>query len=141
MPYVDETYYTNTYCGMTVPNWSRYDLRAEDFIDQITRYRIAAAGISSFPAAVQTLIQKAVCAQIEYYVENGIDVAQTGISASDYTIGKVHVGNGRTNNGESGKGTMASPAAIAYLEQTGLLNPQVPLASDVFVPFIDGGLT
>ena len=141
MPYVDETYYTNTYCGMTVPNWSRYDLRAEDFIDQNYALSYSGGGDFLLPRRRTDLNPKAVCAQIEYYVENGIDVAQTGISASDYTIGKVHVGSGRTNNGESGKGTMASPAAIAYLEQTGLLNPQVPLASDVFVPFIDGGLT
>lgn len=133
MPYVTEDYYTNTYYGMNVPNWNRYEARAQDIIDQITRYRIVKAGLASFPALTQTLVQKAVCAQIEYYVENGIDVAQAGITAADYTIGNIRVGGG--GGGETGKHTMVSPAAIAYLEQTGLLNPQVATLEPPYAPF------
>lgn len=132
MPYVTEAFYTDTYYGMTVPNWERYDARAEDLIDQITRYKIQRAGIASFPALTQTLIKKAVCAQIEYYIQNGIDVAQTGISAGSYTLGKVHVSG---NASEAGKDTMVSPAAIAYLEQTGLTNPQVVTIEPPYAPF------
>lgn len=140
MPYVTQDYYTGTYYGEAVPadQWDRYYARAAAAIDQITRYRVATAGLDSFPAAVQMAVQTAVCAQIEYYVDNGIDTAQSGVSAKSYTLGRIHVSGGSGN--KTGSYTMISPAAFAALEQTGLLNAQVGTYDAQYLPYPLGGI-
>lgn len=120
MPYVDKTYYDNTYIGAAVDttDFPRYEKRAEDVINQLTRNRILHAGVSAFSDAMQECIKNAVCAQIEHYVYNGIDAANSGISAESFTVGKVSVSGSKN----AGKQSMVSPQAIAFLEQTGLMS-------------------
>lgn len=129
MAYVDETYYTGTYIGVSVDSsdFPRYEARAEEVIDLLIRGRIASGGMASCPPEVQTAVQKAICAQIEYYVYNGIDVASGGISAAGFTVGKVSVSKGGGSSAalQTGAKTMISPQALALLEQTGLTNPAV----------------
>lgn len=127
MAYVDYNYYTNTYKGDTISqtDFPRYEERAEELIDAVTRYRVAEMGLTAFPARVQTLIQKAVCAQINYYVEYGLAVALTGQDNGGFTVGKVTV-QGSGSDKAAGAYSMASPEALMLLEQTGLLNPSVP---------------
>lgn len=126
MPYVDLEFYQTTYYGEPISpeDWGKYEARAQDAIDALTRYRVEQAGITSYPARLQTLIKKALCSQVEYYVLNGIDTATQGLSGSDFTVGKVSVRSGGSGV-ESGRYATIAPAAIAYLEQTGLLGPQV----------------
>ena len=76
--------------------------------------------ISSF---MQEAVQNAICAQIEYFSIYGTDVAITGRQGGSFTVGKVSVANG--SEVKTGASTMVCPLAIAYLEQTGLLNPAV----------------
>lgn len=125
MPYITENYYSNTYYGIAVPigAFNQYEARAEEIINEATRYRVYNDGISSFPALIQTLIQKAVCAQIEFYVTQGIEVAQGGILGEGFTVGKVSVTGG--SKALVGKTSMISPQTVSFLEQAGLLNPAV----------------
>lgn len=128
MAYVDYDYYTNNYLGDDVSqtDFPRYEKRAEELIDSITRYRVAEMGLTAFPARIQGLIQKAVCAQINYYVEYGLVVALAGQDSGGFTVGKVTVHGGGSGSA-SGAYTMACPEAMAFLEQTGLLDPAVPV--------------
>ena len=129
MAYVDYTYYTDVYFGASLEadDWNRYEARAEEAIDLLCRGRIASGEIASNSPAVQTLVRKAICAQIEYYIENGIEVAVGGIKDSGFTVGKVtvHGASGAAAKAATGAQTMISPQAIAFLEQTGLINPAV----------------
>lgn len=120
MPYVDRTYYYDTYYGAAVDtaDFPRYEKRAEEVINRLTRNRIADTGIASYTAAEQETIKNAVCAQIEYYAYNGIDAASSGAISESFTVGKVSVSGGRP----AGKSSMISPQAVAFLEPTGLMS-------------------
>ncbi len=102
---------------------------ASDQIDQLTRFSIPAVGFSSLPELTQTLIKKAVSMQILYIYDQGGLSALGNDSAGGFTVGKVSVSGGKST--ASSKATlgslMISPASVALLEQTGLMNPAVPL--------------
>lgn len=129
MAYVSGNFYLNEFYGDAVPDgqFQKYESRAEDVVDALTRNRIKEAGLDSFPASVVLLIQKAVCAQIEWYVWNGLETAVLGTDSGGFTVGKVSV-SGKGNNAQSAKmGGYVAPACLAYLEQTGLLLNAVPV--------------
>lgn len=132
MGVVSYTYYTTEYIGepIAVEAFPRYEARAEELVASITR----GASYNDLPPAFQLAYKKAICAQIEYYVLQGINVAtEGGNSGGSYTIGKISVGRG----GSSGEGASESaaylsvaPAARMFLEQTGLLNRTVATLGD-----------
>ncbi len=126
MGVVDYTYYTEVYKGTDADETSFPALcaRACDVIGAVTHWADETA-IANLPNLYQTLYKKAVCAQIDFFAINGTDSVNETASEG-FTVGKVTV-NGKANT--SGVGTLfesISPLAIAYLEQTGLMNPQVP---------------
>lgn len=127
MAIVTYEYYNNTYYGEPIAKaaFPRYELRAEELIASITR----GADHDSLPSAFQTAYKKAICAQVEYYVLQGINVATEGASTGDasYTIGKISVGRGGSGSSAAASGgySMIAPAARGYLEQTGLLSRHV----------------
>ncbi len=129
MAIVDYSYYSTTYYGETIAEseFPRYEARAQRVINQITHGR--AAHFAALPAFQQQAIKDAICAQIEYYALNGIDVSVSGETSSGWTVGKVKV-DGSSKGAASGGPSMVCAAAIAVLEQTGLLNPQVPTLGD-----------
>ena len=116
-------FYMNTYRGdpaVTESAFQRLEARAEDAVNALIRFR-------AVPAQFEALYQKAICAQIDYYAVYGIEAASAGLMENSFTVGKVSVtGGGAT--ARSGGASMISPQAVAYLEQTGLLNPAVPVA-------------
>lgn len=125
---VDPIYYANEYAGETVPVsvFPRYSLRAEQAILQMC----GMPDVEKLMPCQMCAIKNAICAQIEYYTTNGISVANAGVTAQEYSIGKIRVSNGgnsQAKNANSGK-SMICPAAVAALEQTGLLNRSVPAA-------------
>jgi hypothetical protein len=84
---------------------------------------------AELPEDTLTAVQKAICAQVEYFQEYGIGVAIYGKEAGGgFTVGKVSVNNGSSTAAASGARSMIAPAVYVYLEQTGLLNPAVPVA-------------
>lgn len=124
MAIVTYQYYTGTYMGETIAeaDFPKYEAKAERLITQITHGR--AAHFAALPAFQQAAIQEAICGQIEYYELMGVDVSIAGEMSSGWSVGKVHVNGGATGKA-TGAVSMVSPSAIAALEQTGLLNPQV----------------
>lgn len=126
MALVSYEFYTQTYIGepVSADDFPRYEARAEDAILIIIKKTADEA--AALPAAVLLAVQKAICAQIDYLYEYGMNVSVYGKEAGGgFTVGKVSVNNGSASAGASGAKSMIAPAVMAYLEQTGLLNPQV----------------
>ena len=123
MAVVDYEYYTSTYIGdpaVTEADFPRMEARAEDAVNALIRFR-------AVPAQFEALYQKAICAQIDYFAIYGIEAASAGLMENSFTVGKVSVTGGGAA-ASSGGASMIAPQAVAYLEQTGLLNPAVPVA-------------
>lgn len=104
--------------------------RASDIVGAMTRW----IDPETLTGLRLTLYKKAICAQVDYFAVNGEDI----LSESDgrgWTVGKVTV-SGKAASSEK-RGALAgliAPMAIAYLEQTGLMAPQVETAVDM--PFV-----
>ena len=116
-------FFANTYCGdpaVTEAAFPRLEARAEDAVNALIRFQ-------AVPAQLEVLYQKAICAQIDYYTIYGIEAASAGLMENSFTVGKVSVTGGGAA-ARSGGASMIAPQAAAYLEQTGLLNPAVPVA-------------
>ena len=120
-------YYIATYMGEAVDekDFPRMAAKAERVINQITHGR--AANFAALPSFQQEALREAVCAQIEYYALMGTDVSVNGDTGGNgWSIGEMHLnGSASASNKSTGAKTMICAAAIAALEQTGLLNPQV----------------
>jgi hypothetical protein len=120
-------FYSNVYGGTDADEASFPALcaRASDIIGAVTHWVVDEEKILTLYPLHQTLYKKAICAQIDFFALNDTDSVNETASGG-FTVGKVTI-HGKT--GTSGGGRMSesiSPLAIAYLEQTGLMNPQVP---------------
>lgn len=124
--FVDYTFYTDTYMGTEVDSTSFPALcaRAEDVIGAMTRWAVTPESFQSLHSSIQTLFKKAICAQVDYFAINGTEImADSGNGG--FTVGKVTV-HAKTSSVRTGSlSGVISPMAMAYLEQTGLMNPQV----------------
>lgn len=120
---VSEFYYLNEFAGQPIPtsDFIRFNTTAQRTILRMCKGRVTETNFATLPPSVQTAVQNAISAQINYYVLNGIDTSIDGAAPSDFTVGKVSV----RGSGKSGGASMICHEAIAELEQTGLLNPQV----------------
>lgn len=126
MALVTEDFYKNEYYGepIATEDFPRYESRAEDAV--LGYIMLNATSVPCLPAGVQTLVKKAICAEIEYLWEYGITVLSFGQEAGGgFTTGKVSVHAGNSANVETGARSMIAPAVLVYLEQTGLLGRQV----------------
>ena len=122
---VDYTFYTSVYGGTDVDATSFPSLcaRASDVIGAVTHW-VDDSTLEQLPYLMQNLYKKAICAQIDFLSINGID-SLNETAAGGFTVGKVTVqGKANANGGKLQESI--SPLAIAYLEQTGLMNPQIP---------------
>ena len=130
MAIVTYEFYTQVYCGEAIAEcqFPQYANRAERQIVNLTHGR--AAEYAALPAFQQTAIQYAICAQIEYLFLEGKEITVNGNSSGGWSVGKVRVDKGGSGSKASAASTMICAGAIAELEQTGLLNPQVPVVSD-----------
>lgn len=129
MALVSYDFYNKTYYGepITAADFPRYEARGEDMILALIKKSVAET--EELPETLLTAVQKAICAQIEYMFEYGIGVSVYGREAGGgFTVGKVTVNNGSASGAASGAVTMIAPGVYMYLEQTGLLNPQVQTA-------------
>lgn len=130
MGLVTYDFYTNTYYGEPVPadDFPRYEARAEGAILIVINKTVDEA--ASLPDAVLLAVKKAICAQIDYLFEYGMSVSVYGKEAGGgFTVGKVSVNNG-SSTVAAGLRSMIVPAAYAYLERTGLLNPHVATGAE-----------
>lgn len=132
MSAVDYTFYTGVYMGeaATEAAFPALDARAEDIIAALTRYRVT--DLTSLPEAIQTLYKKAVCAQIDFFALNGLDIAADASAGAGWSVGKVRVDGRRSSSvGAGAMAGMVSPAAKMYLEQTGLMSAKIAVAPDM----------
>lgn len=133
MGVVDYAFYSSVYMGDAEQSaFPLLNARASDVIGALTGWAIDCQTISNYPATIQTLYKKAVCAQIDFFYLNGIETVNDSGNGG-FTVGKVTVHGKGTSYGKANDtgGAMSesvSPMAIAYLERTGLMNPQVPTA-------------
>jgi hypothetical protein len=94
----------------------------------MTRWRVNEETIDQLPSLVQTLYRLSVCSQIDFLAINGVDSLTDGESSVGFSVGKVRVdGKAKASTGGAMSASI-SPAAISYLEQTGLMDPAVPVA-------------
>lgn len=133
MAIVDYTYYSVDYGGEPIAesDFARAEKKAERIIKQITHGRATEATFAALPAFQQEAVTEAICAQVEYYALNGTEVSVNGETAGEWTVGKVHIGGaGQKSAIQTGASTMVGAAVIAALEQSGLLDPAVPVLGD-----------
>ena len=127
---VDFAYYTETYMGTEADEASfpALNAHASRVVANMTRWQVDETTIDQFPSLVQTLYRLAVCSQIDFLAINGVDSLTDGEGSVGFSVGKVRVdGKNKTSAGGAMSASI-SPAAISYLEQTGLMNPAVPVA-------------
>ena len=131
---VDFSFYSTIYMGSEADEVSFPALcaRALDVVGAMTRWQVTEDNIDRYPALTQTLYRKAVCAQVDFFAVNGLDsLAISAGSDNGFTVGKVSV-HGRSGATVAGAmiGNIA-PMAVAFLEQTGLVYPAIPVARDM----------
>ena len=130
---VDYEYYFTVYKGSEASEASFPSLyaRAADVIGAMTRWQAVEPDIYSLHPTQQTLVKKAICAQVDYFAVNGLDSVAGG-NDRGFTVGKVSV-SGKSGSDLVRCGAMAenvSPLVLMYLEQTGLMAPQVATGPD-----------
>lgn len=123
---VDFEYYFSVYMGTEadVASFPPLCARAEDVIGAMVRWQDPA----TFTPFQMTMYKKAVCAQVDFFAVNGLD-SVAGDDGRGFTVGKFSV-SGKSGSDVVHKGAMSgnlSPLCIMYLEQSGLLNPAVPV--------------
>ena len=123
---VDFPYYRDTYMG-TEPDAASFPAlyaHASRVIGVMSRWKVTEDNFSTFPAFVQTLYKLALCSQVDFLAINGVESLSAGASVG-FSVGKVRVdGSSKATTGGAMSASV-SPATIAYLEQSGLLNPAV----------------
>ena len=113
------SFYMNDYKGCEAKSsaFPALEAHASRMIASMTRFQVDEDTIGGYPHLIQTLYKLAVCAQVDYISINGVDSLSTG-ETEGFSLGKLRVDGKKTT-------TNISPAAVVYLEQTGLMNPQV----------------
>lgn len=134
---VDYSFYSECYRGTEAQPASFPALcaRAEDVVGAMTHWRVTVDTITTYPAWVQGLYRKAICAQVDALAINGLDsIAVQGSAGGGFTVGKVTVQAKAQAEAKAGTLSAAiSPMAVSYLEQTGLMGPQVDTLPEPFI--------
>lgn len=125
---VDYAYYTSIYKGSEADEASfpALNAHASRVVSMLTRWQVNEVNFPELPAIIQTMYQLAICSQIDFLAINGIDSMNSGGDVG-FSVGKVRV-DGRKASAGGAMSANISPAAISYLEQSGLMNPGVPVA-------------
>ena len=125
---VDYAYYHDVYFGTDADpeTFDRLNAHASRIISAMTHWQVTEENFSGFPGIVQTMYKLAICCQIDFLALNGLEsINSTG--GGGFTVGKVTVREStKTENGGAMSGNI-SPETIQYLEQSGLMNPAVPV--------------
>lgn len=109
--FVDLSYYTDVFKGKEDVDEKIMELACV-YVDNLCYNRINAYGLDNMHAYIKDSIQKAVCYQAEYFLENGIEVS----SMSSFSLPGMNV----TFNGQSHSPDNVSSIAWQYIKRTGL---------------------
>ena len=126
---VDFTYYSDVYMGTEADatSFPALNAHASRVIGAMTRWQVDEDNFDLLPSLTQTLYRLAICSQVDFLSINGVDSISGGDDVG-FSVGKVRV-DGRTKSSAGGAMSASiSPAAVSYLEQTGLMYPGVPVA-------------
>lgn len=124
---VDYCFYNSVYMGSEVDQ-ARFPAlyaHASRIIGAMARWQVTEENFSRLPSFVQTLYKLAICSQIDYFGINGVESMNSG-NTGGFTVGKVTVHEGSKSSEGGAMSANISPAAMLYLEQSGLLYPAVP---------------
>ena len=126
---VDFTYYHDTYMGTEVDQASfpALNAHASRVVASMTRWQVDEDNFAELPSFVQTLYKLATCSQIDYLAVNGVESLYDGEDTVGFSVGKVRVDGKAKASAGGAMSASISPAAISYLEQSGLMNPNVPV--------------
>lgn len=118
-PYVDETYYFETYQGTVLKSdeCQRYLKQASRHIDSLTYNRIVGQGFSNLTAFQQDVIREVICEQADFEYENA-EVIETVLSS--YSINGTAMQFTQSWNVYTDKGVAMRKDIYALLSQTGL---------------------
>ena len=128
---VDFAYYTDDYKGAEADSASFPALcaHASRMVGAMARWKVNEENFSSFPSIVQTLYRLAICSQIDFIAENGLEsITGGGDNGGGFTVGKVTVHSGKQAGNGGVMSASISPASMLYLEQSGLMYPGMPVA-------------
>lgn len=122
MPYVDRTYYLDTFKGEPVDEADFLSLcnRAGEIIEMMTAYKVTPITVQAMPEMVQDRVKMAVCAQIEYLDANGGADMDSGADLQSAGLGKFNYTKASGENG-SAEQSIHAPRALRILAPTGLL--------------------
>lgn len=122
MSYVTQEYYDKTFQGEPVDDADFPSLldRAEEIIEELTRYRVNSLTIGTYSPGVQEAVKRAVCAQIEYLDANGGSDLDNGTDLQSAGLGKYNYTRSQSASGGSEQSVYA-PKARRILYPTGLL--------------------
>lgn len=126
---VDFTFYKDVYMGTEADQASfpALNAHASRVIGSMARWQVNENNFADFDPFIQNLYRLAICSQVDFLAMNGVESISGGEDAVGFSVGKVRV-DGRARSSAGGAlSASISPAAIAYLEQTGLMNPAVPV--------------
>lgn len=130
---VDYNYYSTVYQGTEADQTSFPALcaHASRMIAAMTRWQVSEENFPELPDLTQTQYRLAICSQIDFLSLNGMEtINDTG--GGGFTVGKVTV-HGKASAAAGGAmSANISPAAVLYLEQSGLMNPAVPVLGGGF---------
>ena len=126
---VDFTYYKDTYKGTEADSTSfpALNAHASRVIGMMTRWQVDEDNFDQLPSIIQTMYKLAICSQVDFLAINGVESISGGEEAVGFTVGKVRVDGKAKSSLGGAMSASISPAAISYLEQTGLMNPAVPV--------------
>lgn len=122
MPYVTREYYDNTFHGEPVDDADFPALleRAEEIVQEMTMFRLTLPAYNTMSQGSQELVQKAICAQIEYLDANGGSDMDNGADLQSAGLGKFNYSKSSGADGSSNQSIYA-PRAQRILAPTGLL--------------------
>lgn len=129
MAMVDLDFYRNKYFGEEMPtaiDFDRLEMRAEEMVNEYSNHFFDTNTIDELPLPADVLnVKKAVCAQIEWFIDAGgveelANAKQAASGVSHVTVGKFSY-NKATPVSLSRSTAQRSNAAINYLRPTGLL--------------------
>ncbi|GKT04517.1 head-tail connector protein [Furfurilactobacillus entadae] len=129
MQWVEQSFYQDTYHGQTITSdqdFARLEARAEDMVNEYANHYFDSHGLEDLPLDADRLnVKKAVCAQIEWFLDAG--GVEELANAKQSAGGLTHVSVGKFNYDKAAsvslpRGTaQRSNVAINYLRPTGLL--------------------
>ena len=126
---VDFTYYKDTYKGTEADSTSfpALNAHASRVIASMTRWQVDEDNFDQLPSIVQTMYKLAICSQVDFLAVNGVESIYDGEDTVGFSVGKVRV-DGKSKSSMGGAMSASiSPAAVSYLEQSGLMYPGVPV--------------